>query len=91
MVSECEFDKFRALCICRTRLTSARRLSRLEFGFWGVTVGICTGLACPHPCLCLGVSTGVSSSLGDSTCISAFEAGVSRTTSVGTTSVGTSS
>ncbi|GKV11033.1 hypothetical protein SLEP1_g22322 [Rubroshorea leprosula] len=38
MVSECECDKFRALCICGTRLTSARRLSRLEIGFWGVTV-----------------------------------------------------
>ncbi|GKV30797.1 hypothetical protein SLEP1_g39573 [Rubroshorea leprosula] len=37
MVSECECDKFRALCICGTRLTSARRLSRLEIGFWGVT------------------------------------------------------
>ncbi|GKV42878.1 hypothetical protein SLEP1_g50240 [Rubroshorea leprosula] len=37
MVSECEYDKFRALCICGTHLTSARRLSRLEIGFWGVT------------------------------------------------------
>ncbi|GKV34089.1 hypothetical protein SLEP1_g42508 [Rubroshorea leprosula] len=37
MVSECEFDKFRALCICGTRITSARCLSRLKFGFWGVT------------------------------------------------------
>ncbi|GKV11522.1 hypothetical protein SLEP1_g22775 [Rubroshorea leprosula] len=33
-------DKFRALCICGTRLTSARRLSRLGFGFWGVTGAI---------------------------------------------------
>ncbi|GKV17175.1 hypothetical protein SLEP1_g27711 [Rubroshorea leprosula] len=31
------FSKFRALCICGIRLTSARRLSRLGFGFWGVT------------------------------------------------------
>ncbi|GKU99837.1 hypothetical protein SLEP1_g12623 [Rubroshorea leprosula] len=31
------FNKFRALCICGTRFTSARRLSRLIFGFWGVT------------------------------------------------------
>ncbi|GKV52070.1 hypothetical protein SLEP1_g58674 [Rubroshorea leprosula] len=38
MISECKFDKFRVLCICGTRLTSARRLSRLEFGFWGVTI-----------------------------------------------------
>ncbi|GKV41219.1 hypothetical protein SLEP1_g48785 [Rubroshorea leprosula] len=30
-------DFFRALCICGTRLTSARRLSCLEIGFWGVT------------------------------------------------------
>ncbi|GKV47798.1 hypothetical protein SLEP1_g54660 [Rubroshorea leprosula] len=30
-------SKFRALCIYGTRLTSARRLSRLGFGFWGVT------------------------------------------------------
>ncbi|GKV11328.1 hypothetical protein SLEP1_g22592 [Rubroshorea leprosula] len=37
MVSECECDKFRALCICGTRLTSARRLPRLEIGFWGMT------------------------------------------------------
>ncbi|GKV44725.1 hypothetical protein SLEP1_g51884 [Rubroshorea leprosula] len=28
VVSECEFDKFRALCICGTRLTSVRRLPR---------------------------------------------------------------
>ncbi|GKV27252.1 hypothetical protein SLEP1_g36445 [Rubroshorea leprosula] len=34
------FSKFRALCICGTRLTSVRRLSRLEFGFWGVTQAI---------------------------------------------------
>ncbi|GKU99847.1 hypothetical protein SLEP1_g12633 [Rubroshorea leprosula] len=33
------FSKFRALCTCGTRLTSARRLSRLGFGFWGVTGG----------------------------------------------------
>ncbi|GKV32261.1 hypothetical protein SLEP1_g40878 [Rubroshorea leprosula] len=38
MVSECEFDKFRALCTCGTRLTSVRCLSRLEFGVWGVTL-----------------------------------------------------
>ncbi|GKU97873.1 hypothetical protein SLEP1_g10951 [Rubroshorea leprosula] len=31
------FSKFRALCTCGTRLTSAQRLSRLGFGFWGVT------------------------------------------------------
>ncbi|GKU96135.1 hypothetical protein SLEP1_g9405 [Rubroshorea leprosula] len=37
MVSEYEYDKFRASCICGIRLTSARRLSRLEIGFWGVT------------------------------------------------------
>ncbi|GKV17109.1 hypothetical protein SLEP1_g27653 [Rubroshorea leprosula] len=29
--------EFRALCTCGTRLMSARRLLRLEFGFWGVT------------------------------------------------------
>ncbi|GKV35943.1 hypothetical protein SLEP1_g44138 [Rubroshorea leprosula] len=32
------FSKFQALCTCGTRLTSARRLSRLGFGFWGVTL-----------------------------------------------------
>ncbi|GKU92940.1 hypothetical protein SLEP1_g6593 [Rubroshorea leprosula] len=31
------FSKFRALCICGTRLTSARRLPCPGFGFWGVT------------------------------------------------------
>ncbi|GKV13572.1 hypothetical protein SLEP1_g24567 [Rubroshorea leprosula] len=34
----CDLDKFRALCIRGTHLTSVRRLSRLGFGFWGVTV-----------------------------------------------------
>ncbi|GKV13544.1 hypothetical protein SLEP1_g24540 [Rubroshorea leprosula] len=37
MVLVCDLNKFRALCTCGTRLTSARRLSRLKFGFWGVT------------------------------------------------------
>ncbi|GKV25990.1 hypothetical protein SLEP1_g35357 [Rubroshorea leprosula] len=32
-----DLNKFRTLCICGTRLTSARRLSRLGFGFWGMT------------------------------------------------------
>ncbi|GKV33963.1 hypothetical protein SLEP1_g42396 [Rubroshorea leprosula] len=32
-----DLNKFRALCVCGTRLTSARRLLRLGFGFWGVT------------------------------------------------------
>ncbi|GKV03851.1 hypothetical protein SLEP1_g16093 [Rubroshorea leprosula] len=34
-LSDVNLNKFRALCICGTRLTSARRLSRLGFGFWG--------------------------------------------------------
>ncbi|GKV06525.1 hypothetical protein SLEP1_g18409 [Rubroshorea leprosula] len=42
MVLECEFDKFRALCIYGIRLTSAQRLSRLEFGFWDMTIRIAT-------------------------------------------------
>ncbi|GKV00530.1 hypothetical protein SLEP1_g13205 [Rubroshorea leprosula] len=33
----CDLNKFRALCTCGTCLTNVRRLSRLEFGFWGVT------------------------------------------------------
>ncbi|GKU99824.1 hypothetical protein SLEP1_g12611 [Rubroshorea leprosula] len=33
----CDLDKFRALCIRGTHLTSVRRLSRLGFGFCGVT------------------------------------------------------
>ncbi|GKU88849.1 hypothetical protein SLEP1_g3065 [Rubroshorea leprosula] len=33
MVSEYDMIKFQALCICGTRLASARRLSRLEFEF----------------------------------------------------------
>ncbi|GKU88866.1 hypothetical protein SLEP1_g3081 [Rubroshorea leprosula] len=44
MVSECECDKFRALCICGTRLTSARRLSCLEIGFWGMTDSVVSEL-----------------------------------------------
>ncbi|GKV05175.1 hypothetical protein SLEP1_g17215 [Rubroshorea leprosula] len=32
-----DLNKFRALCVCGTRLTSARRLLHLGFGFWGVT------------------------------------------------------
>ncbi|GKV37954.1 hypothetical protein SLEP1_g45914 [Rubroshorea leprosula] len=38
MVLVCDLNKFRALCTCGTCLTSARCLSRLGFGFWGVTI-----------------------------------------------------
>ncbi|GKV53705.1 hypothetical protein SLEP1_g60222 [Rubroshorea leprosula] len=55
MVSECECDKFRALCICGTRLMSARRLLRLGFGFWGVTDLVVSELRDDSDSCCLNI------------------------------------
>ncbi|GKV10887.1 hypothetical protein SLEP1_g22192 [Rubroshorea leprosula] len=47
MVSECELDKFQALCICGTRLTSARRLPRPRIWVLGRDMGVKDGgVAC---------------------------------------------